>query len=263
MKVKDFLKTQNLEDIELLLMHVLGKSKEFLFLNPDFTLSEEQANLLTDLVNRRKNGEPLAYLTGSKNFYGLNFKVTKDTLIPRPETEELINLVLKLNLNKPLKTILDVGTGSGCIAITLANELPEASIFASDISKEALEIAKENAKTHNAKITFFESDLLKNIQGQFDLIIANLPYVPEDAYKQNFEQLKSEPKLALVDNPGWPKTIELLKTAHLHLNPGGSILLEHDPSAMDLISREANNLGFKNVQMFDDLKSLSRFAVIS
>lgn len=263
MTVKDILKTQYLEEIELLLMNVLGKSKEFLFLNPDFTLSQEQVNLLTDLVNRRKNGEPLAYITGSKNFYGRNFKVTKDTLIPRPETEELINLVLKLNKTKPIKSILDVGTGSGCIAITLAKELPVASIFASDISKEALEIAKENTKTHNAKITFFESDLLKNIPDQFDLIIANLPYVPEEIYKQNFEQLKNEPRLALVDAPNWPKTMELLQTAHLHLNQGGSILLEHDPSAMDLISRKANNIGFKNVQIFDDLKSLSRFAIIN
>jgi release factor glutamine methyltransferase len=263
MTVKDFLKTQNLEDIELLLMHVLGKSKEFLFLNPDFTLSQEQTVLLTDLVNRRKYGEPLAYLTGSKNFYGRNFKVTKDTLIPRPETEELINLVLKLNQNKPLKTILDVGTGSGCIAITLANELPEASIFASDISKEALEIAKENAKTHNAKITFFESDLLKNIQGHFDLIIANLPYVPEDVYRQNFEQLKSEPKLALVDNPGWPKTIELLKTAHLHLNLGGSILLEHDPAAMELIFAQAKQNGLASISIKKDYQGLNRYAVIS
>lgn len=262
MTVRGILNDNTLPDAELLLMHVLNTNKEFLFLHPDMELTQEQENLLLELSTRRKNGEPLAYLTGVKTFFGRNFKVTKDTLIPRPETEELINLTLELNNQKPLKTILDVGTGSGCIAITLAKELPNAQVFASDISADALNVAKENAQKHNTQITFFESNLLSNVTGKFDLIIANLPYVPEDVYQQNFEQLKTEPKLALVDSEGWPKTIELLQTASLHLNPGGSILLEHDPSAISYIKEVALKYGFGDIKILRDLGNFERFVLI-
>ncbi len=172
---------------EVLLSFVLGKNRDYLVTHPEAILTSEQESVLRELFVRFLKGEPVAYLTGEKEFYGLNFYVDKRVLIPRPETEMLVEEVIAFvsNLkkdawynNRPLR-IIDVGTGSGCIAISLAKHLPLENFTAGDISSEALQVAKNNAKRHEVynRINFQVSDLLENISGDFDIIVANLPYI--------------------------------------------------------------------------------------
>jgi release factor glutamine methyltransferase len=202
MQVKDFiLNTKNLSHLELevLLLFVLNISKTDLLKNPDLTLTAEQISQIDQLVQHRLQGVPIAYLTGSKEFYGLEFSVTPDVLIPRPETEEMVEIALGL---KPAPhKILDIGTGSGAIACTLAHKLPQPHITAVDISDNALLVAKKNAAKFNlSNIEFIKSDFLNKITPgtEFDLIITNPPYIKlSDTALMSHETLKFEPKLAL------------------------------------------------------------------
>lgn len=180
-------------DRQVLLAHAIGQDKTYLVSHNDTELTTEQLQQYAGLLERRRQGEPVAYIVDYKEFYGRNFKVTPATLIPRPETELLIEKAL---VKKP-STILDVGTGSGCIAITLGCELPNAEITALDISPNALEVAKRNAQElcPEAKLSFLQSDLLAQIKSgaHFDLIAANLPYVTASAPMPN----PFEPETAL------------------------------------------------------------------
>ncbi len=200
-------------DAEILLAHVLGQTREHLITHSDTQLNNVTIQQFNHLIIRRARKEPVAYITGEKEFYGLKFKVTPDVLIPRPATEELVETAIN---NFRLSTfdfrlIVDIGTGSGCIAITLAKQIPNAHIYATDISEKALAIARENAKTHNVldRITFLQGNLLDPVipslrrrgQGRFlFIIITNLPYVPTNIIDSKPE-LASEPRLALDGGP--------------------------------------------------------------
>ena len=213
-------------DAELILANSLGKDRVFLHAHPDYELSEiEEAKAGSDLA-RRANHEPLAYILGYKEFYGRKFTVTPDVLIPRPETEAIINLAKEL---KPQK-ILDVGTGSGCIAITLKLELPGSDVFAVDISPKALKIAVKNAADLGAKIAFAESDLLSGVQGEYDLIIANLPYV-DKKWDWLSPELRYEPDLALyAEDAGLYDIKRLVGQVKAHLTKNDTLILESDLS---------------------------------
>lgn len=206
------------------LEHYLNVARIQLQLDPEFTLSKPETDVFFELLEGLKQQKPIQYLLGETEFYGLQFKVNENVLIPRPETEELVDWILKSyesrvissepsNLkssivNRQLK-ILDIGTGSGCIAILLAKQLPEVKVFALDVSKEALDIAKQNADTNNVKINFIEASILDetswNLEFRdlnFDIIVSNPPYVRE-LEKQEIKSnvLDNEPHLALfVDN---------------------------------------------------------------
>ena len=184
-------------DSELILLNAIDPSldRSWLVTHGDYILSETEAKKANDSLKRRVSGEPLAYILGHKDFYGREFIVDNSVLIPRPETEELIDLVLNL---KP-KKVLDVGTGSGCIAITLALELPQAEVTASDIHNSA--VAIKNAEQLGAKVNFTVSDLLDNIDGDFDVITANLPYV-DKSWDWLDDSLKFEPDEALYADDG-------------------------------------------------------------
>lgn len=204
MNIRESIKKYPHVEIELLLAHILNQPKEFLYINPAFELSANQHIRLKKMIARRKSGEPVAYILGYKDFVGLRFKVNNNVLIPRPETEELVNKVYqvcKVCEKKSQIKILDVGTGSGCIAISLAKKLNISNrkfkIIASDVSKKALTVAKQNAKTHRVKVKFIHSDILKNIRMNFDVIVANLPYVPNTDFKKLEKNLKYEPKSAI------------------------------------------------------------------
>lgn len=264
MTVEEVLKQYKSVEIELLLEHVLKKPKEFFFTHKDFKLKKLQLESLKKLVSKRKKAIPIPYLLGHKYFHGLKFKVSKDTLVPRPETEELIDLILE-KINPNSNNILDIGTGSGVIAITLATKLNnKANISASDISKKALSIAKANAKTHKSKIKFYYSNLLKNVKGKFNLIIANLPYVPAKDYKKLYQNLKYEPKIALTDNSNNGKIYkELLSKITPHLEPDSQIFLEIDPSQDKYISKYSKKyLPKAEVTFYKDLKNHTRFVQI-
>lgn len=249
MNVDSWLKTAKTKigslDAELLLINELGENdRSFLVSHNDLILSEKQLTNLMDKIERRRNGEPLAYLTGFKEFYGRNFKVTPDVLIPRIESETIVDFSKEL---KP-KKILDVGTGSGCLAISLKLEMPNSDVSAVDISKNALEIARENAEKLGANINFFESNLLENVEDDFDLIVANLPYVDKN---WNFlsEGLKFEPKIALFAEDGGLFLIkELILDAR---NRANFLILESDTSQQKKIIDFAEENGFSFVKKDD------------
>lgn len=202
MTVSQALALSKSAETELLLGHTMRKPKEFLYMNPEKTLTVSQEKKFKSLMSRRSKGEPIAYVVGYKYFYGLKFKVTKHTLIPRPETEWIVEHLAKLvgSNDLAMSNLLDLGTGSGCIAITLKKYFPEIKVTASDVSAKALQVAKQNAASHHAKIDFIRSDLLTNFtQINFDIIIANLPYL-DSAWKNNSQEsrgLTFEPAQAL------------------------------------------------------------------
>lgn len=242
MTIQQILKQYKDVEIELLLAHVLKQPKEFLYLHPETKITVLQQKKLAKLVERRQSGEPIAYILGYKYFYGLKFKVNKHVLVPRPETEWLVERTLALverekkkGKSKKSLDILDIGTGSGCIAISLAHSLTpypfplSTRIAASDISAPALKVATQNAKTHKVTVDFVQSDLFKNIRGKFDIIIANLPYVPQGMYELLFHNLKYEPKVAITDGGEvWDIYQKFFTQLPKHLKPGGTALLEID-----------------------------------
>jgi release factor glutamine methyltransferase len=180
-------------DIEVLLSHVLDKSKEWIFTHPDFEISNELLEELRGLEKKRAEGVSVAALVGSKEFFGLGFEVNENVLIPRPETEMLVEEILKL---KPT-SLLDVGTGSGCVAIAVKKNLPQCEVVASDVSLEALELARRNAEQNEIDVQFMESDLLEKVEKNFEIIVANLPYIPLDSEEVEIGVKKFEPNLAL------------------------------------------------------------------
>ena len=197
-EIRRFKTPSSILDVQVLLALVLKKSKEFILSHPEFKLTKNQTEKYQRLNIRRANGEPVAYLVGQKEFYGLNFMVNKNVLIPRPETELIIDEVIQLVTSRQSPTIIDVGTGSGCIAITLKKLLPKAEIIAIDKSKSALSVAKINATTHKTKIKFVHNDLLNKITKiKPAIIVANLPYVTNQEIKTS-PDLKFEPHVALA-----------------------------------------------------------------
>lgn len=240
MTIFELIKKYSDVEIEILLAHILKKSKEFLYLNPTVNLTRDQNNKLVKLVSRRRKGEPIAYILGYKDFYGLRFKVTKATLIPRPETELIVEKTIESIKKYGAKNVLDVGTGSGCIAISLAKNT-KTKVFASDIFVKAIYIAKQNAKTHKAKVKFIKSNLLSNIKFSPDIIVANLPYGWKEWKNNSSAQtigLKFEPKEALFTSENGLKEIRKLleQVTNLEKKPK-VILLEFDPRQKTLLAK--------------------------
>ncbi len=268
-------------EIELLLADLLGKSKEFLFMNPGHSLSAGQLISLSALVKRRESGEPMAYILGYKDFYGLKFKVNRNVLIPRPETEWVVerirNYELEIMNGKPFR-VLDVGTGSGCIVISLAKLLPPSpnpsrqgrgklQFCASDMSSEALKIAKQNAKKYKVKIKFIKSDLLKNIKGNFDVIIANLPYGwrgVKNRFSSVKDGLKFEPKKALYTSErGLREIRRLLQQVALLKNKPKLVYLEFDPrQKRELGSLIKKSLPGSKTKFYKDYNGFWRYAEV-
>ncbi len=193
----------------LLMEFFLGKTRLDIALNPDIQLSNIELKKFENAICRLKSHEPIQYITGETSFFGLKFRVNKHVLIPRPETEELVQWILEELKNSDMEDlkILDIGTGSGCIAISLAKNLPKAKVSAIDISEKALETAKTNAHLNNTKINLIASDILKaeSLPGKYDIIISNPPYVQEREKKEMQRNvLEHEPALALYvkdENP--------------------------------------------------------------
>ncbi len=216
-------------DARLLLEHVLQKPHSYLLAFADNVLTREQEQSYRALLQRAAQLEPIPYLTKTAVFLDLTLTVTPAVLIPRPETEELVELATQWGNERPTCHLVDVGTGSGCIAISLAQRLPQASITAIDISQDALDIAHKNA-THYVpdRINFILGDLLTPLAARVDLIVANLPYVADDEWTQVDDGVKlHEPKLALQGGPDGLQCVkELLRQAQMQLTPGGAIFLE-------------------------------------
>jgi release factor glutamine methyltransferase len=254
---------------ELLLLHALGRNRTWLYAHPEELISERDSEHYSALLARRAMGEPTQHLTGKQEFWGLEFEVTPDVLIPRPETEHVVEIALdrialrELRGGRPRTTtgaglhIADVGTGSGCIAVALAKELPEARFYATDVSAAALEIARRNAERHGVAdhIRFVEGNFLersgewpRDVMGKqaasgergeeksrFDLIVSNPPYVGRrEAATLPREVREHEPEVALYGGAeGYELYAELIAQSAKHLKPGGILVLElgHDSLA--------------------------------
>ncbi len=220
-------------EAELLLRHCLGVDRASLYRLLTAELSEEEQQRFRDLVRRRLIHEPTAYIIGHKEFFGLDFEVTPAAIIPRPETEVLVELAIEAAHKKLLADALpiaDVGTGSGAIAVALASALPEGKITATDTSPEALELAQRNAARHRVdkRIRCLQSDLLDTVPGRVDVLVANLPYVTTADWKALPPEIKDhEPREGLDGGPDGLRVIErLLEQAPARLSPSGVLLAE-------------------------------------
>ncbi len=216
-------------DARLLMQHLLGITHAQFLADPDRKLSGEEVEAFMTLVLRRERGEPVAYLVGEKDFYSRAFKVTPDVLIPRPDTELIVTLALKRLKTLTWPRVLDLGTGSGAIAVSIACEHPEAAVIAVDVSPAALAVARENAGRLGGKVGFIESDWFSALGDEkFDLIVANPPYVAARDPHLLQDGLPFEPDLALTDGADGLSCIRgIVAGAPGHLADGGMLLIEH------------------------------------
>lgn len=248
---------------ELLLTFTLSCDRAYLFAHPERELTSEEESRYETALSERSSGVPAQYITGHQEFWGMDLIVSPAVLIPRPETEHVIETVLELRGADPAIRIVDVGTGSGCIALALAKELPGADIHATDISSEALEVAHANAARRqlNHRIHFHQTDLLAGLSGQFDIVVSNPPYVgesEEDAVQ--LEVRKFEPSNAVfAGKTGTEVIARLIPQAKQILRPGGWLIMEISGT----IANAVRNLlaGWRDVRIKPDLQSIPRVAM--
>ena len=248
-------------DAEALLLHVLGQSRGWLFAHAGDPLDADVQTAIHALVERRAAGEPVAYLTGRRGFWTLDLEVTPDTLIPRPETELLVELALaRLPPDRPLR-VADLGTGSGAIALALASARPQARVTATDQSAAALAVARGNARRHGIdNVSFAQGDWLAPLAGQrFELIVANPPYI--EAADPHLAQgdLRFEPPAALASGrDGLDAIRRIVADAPAHLVPGGWLLLEHGWNQGDAVRALLREAGFADATTERDLEGRDR-----
>ena len=240
-------------DAELILAHALGRNRTWLLAHDSETFNYADAD---ELLQKRIQRIPLAYLTGHKEFYGRDFTVNEHVLIPRPDTEEIIEQ-LKLLAPHKSQRLIDIGTGSGAIAITAKLEFPDLQVEAVDVSRSALIIAGQNATTHQAKVEFYESNLLGATRNTYNFILANLPYV-DQIWKRSTET-DYEPPLALfADDAGLALIKKCIEQAHDKLVPSGYLLLEADPRQFDEIIGFAMQHELKPIRINEYVMTLQR-----
>ena len=251
---------------ELLLRFTLDCDRAYLYAHPEHELTADERSRYDDALAQRAAGIPAQYITGHQEFWGLDLIVTPAVLIPRPETEHLIEAVLELIEQDSQRaasrvSIVDVGTGSGCIAIALARELPQATIDATEISPDALEVARANAARHQLqnRIRFHRADLLAGLaHSSFDFAVSNPPYVGESEEDQvQLEVRKFEPRSAVFAGPRGTEVIErLIPQAALALKPGGWLVMEISGTIAKAV--EAMLSGWNDVRAIDDLQGIPR-----
>ena len=235
-------------DSQVLLAHVLNQNRSWLFAHHEHELSEGDCRRYADLITRRRRREPVAYLLGRKAFYGLEFGVDQRVLIPRPETELLVDLVLAQISDRAGRPVVvaDVGTGSGAIAITVAMHAPEAKVYGIDISRDALDVAEENRSrfTPDGGPEFLEGDLLSPLPEPADVIVANLPYIADEEYSGLQSDVRDyEPRLALKAGAEGLDLIErLLEQLPNRVQTRGAVLLEISPRQGEVVQRMAQEL---------------------
>ena len=229
--VAEMLRIANIDPVDsrALLRAALEVSDTYLVAHPGKALTDRQRARYLAWVERRRAGEPVAYLTGEREFYSLAIKVTPAVLIPRPETELLVEAALERVPAHAAFSVLDLGTGSGCVAVAIAKHRPRAQVTATELSHDALAVARENAARHGSNIEFIESDWLDALAGRrFDLIVSNPPYVAEHDPHLSQGDSRFEPRAALVAGADGLSCIRLIIVqARAHLEPGGGLLSEH------------------------------------
>ena len=245
-------------NIEHLLAHVLRKNRMELYLQFDHALSDAELEPLRTLVRRRAQGEPLQHLLGTIEFLGHTFAIDKRALIPRPETEQLVEMILARSRDR--RRIVDVGTGSGVVALSLAAEIPAARVEAVDISPDALALARENAERHALadRILFHQGDLLETLNGPFDLVVANLPYVRSSEMPNLAREVQHDPHIALDGGAqGLDLIARLIGSATALLEGELALEIGHDQAAA--VERTLNAHNYRDIAVATDYGGRSRF----
>lgn len=254
-------------DAALLLSHVIGRDRAFLIAHPEVTIAGPQLKEFEELIARRAQGEPLQYLTGHQEFFKLDFEVTPDVLIPRPETELIVEAALELVDPNAAFAFADLGIGSGCLAVSILNECRKARALGIDISEQALRITQRNAERHRVanRLSLIQSDLFDaiSVTEMFDLIVSNPPYVSDDEMKTLQREVQREPRAALAGgSDGLALIRRLLLEAPGHLRRGGYLIFEfginQDVSIRDLVDREV----WKLIEIRNDLQQIPRMIVL-
>ena len=249
-----------LEPLEnrILLCHALGLTRVGLITQSERTVTDAEAAALAALVERRLHGEPIAYIVGRREFFGLDFRVTNAVLIPRPDTELLVELALeRLPANG---RVLDMGTGSGAIAVAIAHTRHDAQVTALDVSGEALDIARQNAAANGARVRLVQSDWFAAIAGErFDMVVSNPPYIAEGDEHLSQGDLRFEPTGALTDHAdGLSALRTIIAGAPLHLEPGGWLLMEHGYDQAGQVRELLTEHGYVDVASWRDLAGIER-----
>ena len=248
-------------EAKLLLAHVIGRDRAWLAAHGDARLTRDQALAFEALARRRRDGEPVAYLTGRREFFGLDLEITRDVLIPRPETELLVELASTWLGKDASAGVLDLGSGSGAVALAVARQHPRSDVVGADVSPAAVELARRNAgRLGIPNVTFIESDWFANVPPQrFALIVANPPYVEAEDPHLGQGDLRFEPSAALVSgSDGFDAIRAIVKAAPRYLAAGGTLALEHghdQAGATQLLLREA---GFRGIASARDLAGIQR-----
>jgi len=260
-----------MNEAELLFTHTLDCDRASLYLDGKQPMAQEKGAYIASVLKRRMNSEPIQYILGKAEFMGLEFKVAPGVLIPRPETEILVETAIESVVSRKLSVvsprILDLGTGSGCIAVSLAKFLPGADITAVDISDTALKIAADNARAHNVKINFIKSDLLKAYSLQlkaYDLIVTNPPYIPTGDIDRLQPELKYEPRIALDGGKdGLEIYRRIIEEAPYYLKSAGALIVEIGCGQADVAKKIAQNSGkFKIIEVVRDYNQIDRVVVL-
>ena len=261
---------KRMNEAEILFTEILNCDRASLYLERDLPFNKDKASLISAVLKRRIRGEPLAYILGKREFMGLEFKVTKAVLIPRQETEILVETVLKIVHSSEFivhsLNILDLGTGSGCIAVSLAKHLPQCQIDALDISAGALAVARENAKLNQVKVNFIQSDLFHNAKlgsAAYDIIVSNPPYVASQDLKQLQVEISYEPPGALdAGKDGLDFYKRIINESPKYLKPEGLLILEIGFRQGSSIEKIFQNAGvFKIIEVIPDYNNIERVIV--
>ncbi|TXS96384.1 peptide chain release factor N(5)-glutamine methyltransferase [Parahaliea maris] len=241
-------------DAQLLLGHCLGRDRTWLYTWPEKTVEAEPEARYRALLERRRAGEPVAHLTGQRDFWSLSLQVSADTLIPRPDTETLVSEALALAL-PPAARVLDLGTGTGAIALALAVERPGWDVTATDASAAALSVARQNVARHCPGVRLLEGSWYTPVAGEtFDLIVSNPPYIEEDDIHLGQGDVRFEPRSALVAGvSGLDDLAQIIESGPAHLRPGGYLLLEHGYQQGEAVRELLQAAGFKAVASYRDL----------
>ncbi len=231
-------------EAQVILRYALGIDRATFHASPDRELSDKEADAFERLVERRFGGEPLSYITGHREFYGLNFLVTPDVLVPRHETEFLVEAVLEYARSRGdhALTIADIGTGSGCIAVALGHHLPNATVYATDMSHEALRVADENVRRHGVegRVHLRQGDLFGALDGPVDVVASNPPYLSTEEAADLPPDVQREPRIALAaGQDGMDVLSRLIMGVREYVKPGGLLALEIDPRRFEAVKRLA------------------------
>ncbi|MEO6656089.1 MAG: peptide chain release factor N(5)-glutamine methyltransferase [Pyrinomonadaceae bacterium] len=240
----------------------LKKEAVFLVAHPEYELTEDESMRLDDVLNRRAKREPLQYITGSQEFYGLDFEVNPDVLIPRPETEILVEAAIKILSGLPLSTFCEVGVGSGCVAVSILKAVPDTRAVGVDISKEALTIAWRNAERHDVvdALSLREANVFEGLSGEFDLMVSNPPYIP-DGHRESLqaEVVRFEPLSALfAGSDGLSIIRRIIDGTPKFLKPNGFLLIEIGFGQAEIVKDLFDFSIWKTVECLPDHQDISR-----